>query len=121
VSDRIEVRGLRVLGAHGANPGEQDRPQPFELDLTVEADLTLAELEDELAVAIDYGALTEAARRIVAEEHYHLLEALAGAICAAVLEDPRVAAVTCNLRKVRPPVAADVRSVGVEMTRTRES
>ena len=39
MGDRIELRGLRVLGVHGALPEEQERAQPFEVDLDVEADL----------------------------------------------------------------------------------
>ena len=33
MADRIELRGLRVLGVHGALPDEQVRAQPFEIDL----------------------------------------------------------------------------------------
>lgn len=119
MSDSIEVRGLRVLGTHGANPGEQDQPQPFELDLLVEADLTAAAREDDLGAAVDYGRLVEEARRIVANERFHLLEALAEAICQALLADPRVVSVTVALRKLRPPLPADVGTVGVRVTRSR--
>jgi dihydroneopterin aldolase len=120
VSDSIEVRGLRVLGTHGANPGEQDQPQPFELDLVVEADLTPAAATDDLDVAVDYGRLVEEARRIVATERFQLLEALAETICQRLLEDRRIVAVTVALRKLRPPLAADVSTVGVRVTRTRK-
>lgn len=121
MSDSIEVRGLRVLGTHGANPGEQDQPQPFELDLLVESDLTAAAKSDDLAVAVDYGRLVEEARRIVATERFHLLETLAEEICQRLLADLRVTSVTVALRKLRPPLAADVSTVGVRVTRTRES
>ncbi len=119
MTDRIEVRGLRVLGAHGANPGEQDQPQPFELDLLVEADLRAAAAVDDLGAALDYGRLVEEARHVVATEHFRLLESLAEAVCERLLVDRRALSVTVSLRKLRPPLAADVSTVGVRVTRSR--
>jgi dihydroneopterin aldolase len=49
-----------------------------------------------------------------------LLEAVAADIAGSLLDaDVRVAAVTVGLRKLRPPLAADVASVGVRITRRR--
>ena len=48
MSDRIELRGLRVVGTHGALPEEQVRAQPFEVDLDIEVDLRPAGLSDDL-------------------------------------------------------------------------
>ena len=53
--DRIELRGLRVLGAHGVLPEEQQRAQPFEVDLDLELDLRPAGRSDALADTVDYG------------------------------------------------------------------
>ncbi|HLI15202.1 MAG TPA: dihydroneopterin aldolase [Acidimicrobiales bacterium] len=119
--DAIEILGLRLLGTHGALPGEQDRPQPFELDLVVEADLSPAAASDELARAVDYGQLVDRAREVVERTRFHLLEALAEAVAGALLADGRVGAVTVALRKLRPPLAADLASVGVRITRRREA
>ena len=47
--DRIDLRGFRALGTHGALPEEQVRAQPFEVDLDVFADLAAAGRSDELA------------------------------------------------------------------------
>ena len=119
MSDLIEVRSLRVLGVHGVNPAEQDQPQPFEVDLVVEADLGPAAREDDLSATVDYGRLVERARRIVAEEHHQLLESLAGSIATSLLAEAGVGTVTVVLRKLRPPLPADVGSVGVRITRRR--
>jgi dihydroneopterin aldolase len=48
-----------------------------------------------------------------------LLEALAEAIAATSLEDERVVSVTVGLRKLEPPLAADIATVGVRITRSR--
>ena len=119
MSDRIELRGLRVLGRHGAREGEQDAAQPFEVDLEVEAELGEAAHDDDLTKTVDYSLVVETAMAIVGERQYRLLEALAGAIATGVLEIPGVQAVTVTVRKLRPPVAADMTSAGVRLRRER--
>ncbi|MGA3353192.1 MAG: dihydroneopterin aldolase [Acidimicrobiales bacterium] len=121
MTDRIELRGLRVLGRHGALDGEQDTAQPFEVDLEVEADLAEAARQDDLAKTVDYSLVVDTAMAIVAQHRYRLLEALAEAIAAGVLELPSVQAVTVAVRKLRPPVAADMVSAGVRLRRVRPS
>ena len=117
--DRIEVRGLRVLGRHGALPGEQDVPQPFEIDIVVEADLGRASTSDDLRDTLDYAAVSLSAAEVVATRRFALLEALAATIAELVLSDPRAAAVTVTVRKLRPPIPADLSSVGVSVSRRR--
>ena len=47
--DRIELRGLRAVGTHGALPEEQFRAQPFEVDLDLQVNLRPAGQSDDLA------------------------------------------------------------------------
>ena len=117
--DRIELRGLRVLGRHGALEGEQDTAQPFEIDLEIEAELAEAAEDDDLAKTVDYSRAVETAVSIVSGHRYNLLEALAAAVAGGVLEIPGVHAVTVAVRKLRPPVAADLSSAGVRLRRER--
>jgi dihydroneopterin aldolase len=120
MTDRIELRGLRLLGRHGALAGEQDTAQPFEIDLEVEADFSAAAQEDDLAKTVDYSLVVEKATEIVGQRQYRLLEALADAIASGILELPAVQAVTVTVRKLRPPVAADMASAGVRLRRERD-
>jgi dihydroneopterin aldolase len=115
----IQLRGLRVLGTHGVLAEEQSRAQPFEVDLDVDLDLSAAAASDDLAQTLDYGGLTAAVERIIGTEHHALLERLAGRILDEVLTDPRVAAATVTVRKLRPPLPVMVDSVGVTLTRAR--
>jgi dihydroneopterin aldolase len=119
MTDRIELRGLRVVGTHGVLPEEHERAQPFEVDLDIEADLRPAGASDALGDTIDYGAVTEAAAGVVAGPHAELLEHLAERIAATVLAaaGPRARSVTVTLRKLRPPVARDLASAAVRITR----
>jgi 7,8-dihydroneopterin aldolase/epimerase/oxygenase len=116
-ADRIELRGLRAVGTHGALPEEQERGQPFEIDVDVVADLSAAGSSDALGDTVDYGALAHAVERIVTKERFHLLERLAERIAEDVLADGRVASVVVTVRKLRPPVAVDLASAAVTITR----
>ena len=120
-ADRIEIRKLRVLGTHGVLPEEQARSQPFEIDIDVWLDLGTAAGSDRLADTVDYGALIERARDLVATGSFRLLEALAGAVAEALLAaDVRTEAVEVTVRKLRPPVPSDVSTVGVHVVRRRD-
>jgi dihydroneopterin aldolase len=115
------LRGLRVVGTHGVLPEEQSRPQPFELDLDVETDLGPAGASDVLADTVDYAAIAEVAAQIVSgPPSFRLLESLARAIADATLaSDKRIDAVTVHLRKLQPPLPADIATVGIRITRRR--
>jgi dihydroneopterin aldolase len=119
--DRIQLRGLRASGVHGVLPEERTRAQPFELDLDLAVDLAPAASSDRLADTVDYGAIAHAAARVVTESAPRdLIESLAGTVADEVLAaDPRIEAVTVTLKKLRPPLAVDVSTVGVTITRTR--
>ena len=117
MGDVIQVRGVRVMGVHGVLPEEQERPQPFEVDLDLEVDLRPAGASDQLADTVDYGALSDRVAACVAGESHALLERLAERIAAVAMTDSRVQAVTVTVRKLHPPLAVAVDHVGVRITR----
>lgn len=118
MADRIELRGLRVVGTHGAHAEEQHRPQPFEIDIDLEADLTQAAVSDAIDDTVDYGALAQAVARVVSVESFSLLERLAERIAEVALGDQRARTVTVTVRKVRPPVPVDLATAGVCIVRS---
>ena len=115
--DRILVSGLREAGIHGVLPEERVRPQPFEVDLELHVDLARAGASDDLADTVDYGAVCDAVKHIVASESYQLLERLAQRIADACRTDPRVVGVVVEVRKLEPPVDAQVDHVAVRIQR----
>src|SRR6187401_168516 len=119
MADRIELRGLRILGVVGVLAEERERAQPLEVDLDVGLDLSRAGASDELADTVDYGALCEQVEAIVGSGHVALLEHLAETIAAGVLVDARVETVTVAVRKLRPPVPSQLATSGVRITRGR--
>jgi 7,8-dihydroneopterin aldolase/epimerase/oxygenase len=119
MSDVIEIRGLRVLGIIGVNPEERDRLQPFELDVDLEADLSLAGKSDDLRDTVDYGVAVAVAERVVNTERHLLLERVAQRVADELLALDRVDGVTVTIRKVRPPLPQDVTTSAVTITRRR--
>ena len=127
-TDRIELRGIRVMGVHGLLEEERVRAQPFEIDLDVETDLSRAGRSDELVETVDYGAIAETAAAVVAGPHVDLIERLAEKIASAILAlgrseavsvAPNVTAVAVTVRKLRPPVAVQMSSAGVTIVRVQ--
>ncbi len=111
------ISGLRELGVHGVLPEEQVRPQPFEVDLELRVDLSAAGESDDLQDTVDYSAVCEAVSRVVSSEQYRLLERLAARIAEVCCSDPRVQGVSVEVRKLRPPVRAQLDYVGVRVER----
>ena len=134
------VRGLRhvflrdmVLTARiGVHPQEFAGPQRVRINVDLAAEdegaraLTgdgMAALSrspvgrDELARVVDYEAVANAVRAIVAAGHVRLVETLAERIAEACLADPRV--VSARVRVEKLDVFADAASAGVEVERRR--
>ena len=120
MTDRIELRGLRVDAICGVLPHERTTPQPLEIDLDLAVDLRAAGASDALTDTVDYGAVTTAVDRVATALEPQLLEHLAERIAAEVLAlDDRVDAVTVAVRKLEPPVTERLATSGVRITRAR--
>jgi len=118
--DVIELRGLHLAGVVGVLPHEQTQPQPLEIDLDLHLDLARAGATDALDDTADYGAVCDVAERVVTGLSFALLEALATHLANAILEaDRRIDEVTVAVRKLRPPVAQQLSTSGVRITRGR--
>ena len=105
------------MGIHGALAAEQDRAQPFGVELELLVDLAAAGASDALADTVDYGAVCEAVTAVVVTEHYQLLERLATRIAEICRADPRVHGVVVEVRKLSPPVNVQVDHVAVRIER----
>jgi len=89
-ADRIEVRGIRALGHHGALPGEREESQPIDIDVVVELDLSKARKSDRLEDTLDYAGVHARVVQLVRDRSFALLERLGDEIVSALLEDERV-------------------------------
>ena len=119
-SDRIEIRGLRLLASVGVPDAERAQRQPLELDLDLEVGLGDAGASDAVADTVDYGTVAATVAGVIDDASVALLERLAELVAHAVLDhDARCRAVTVAIRKLRPPVPHDVDTTGVRIRRTR--
>ena len=111
----VFVRDLELEANIGVYHREQGRSQPvlINVDLTVEeGDVPL---EDKLANVVDYGAVVDGIKDILAGGHLNLVETLADRIADFCLSDPRVRVARVRIEKLK--VVAEAKSVGVKIER----
>jgi len=120
--DEVFLEGLQFYAYHGANPEERVQGQRFLVDVVIAADLKNAGESDDLNQTISYSAVFKQVRAIVEGEPKDLIEAVAEAIAARLLQTfPRAGAVTVSVRK--PEVAikgSTLAAAGVRIRRSRE-
>lgn len=116
--DRIELRGMSFQGRHGVRTAERDKPQEFEVDLEVEADLSAAGLSDRLEDTVDYKRVRAAAKEVIEGPPKALLESLAAGIAQRVLALPGVEAVSVRVVK-HPASMQPIEGAAVRIKRTR--
>jgi dihydroneopterin aldolase len=97
--DVITLRGIRAYGRHGANPGERDREQPFDVDLQIELDLSAASRSDDLGDTLNYAEVHERVVAVVQSTSFTLLERLAANIANEIFRDARVARAEVRIGK----------------------
>ena len=120
--DVIELRDLRIVAIVGALAHERDEPQPIALDIDIERDFTACAVNDDLSQTTNYAAVLDLVEQVVITGQFILLETLVRRVGAAILAfDEAIASVTVAVRKLEPPVAQDIATVGARTTLTRES
>ena len=119
---RSRSAGCASLGHHGALEGEQDRAQPFELDIVFAYEMNAAARSDDLLDAVDYGGVTSRAARVVSQQRFASARGARGRgwtrRCSRTIASPRWrSGCTSSAR----PLPEDVTSIGVvrRLSRTR--
>lgn len=95
----MRIDGIRAFGRHGADPGERDAAQPFDVTIVLEADLERAAASDDLRDTIDYSFVQSRAVQIVESTSFRLIERLAAEIVHSILDDARIAHVEVTIAK----------------------
>ena len=120
MSDSVFINGLVLHAYHGVMPHEGKVGQPFILDLVLDIELANAVKSDKLADTVSYDAVVGVVGRTFTGKRYRLVEAAAGAVADAVLENfPRVHSLRITVRKPHAPVAAVFTDLGVTLVRAR--
>ena len=118
-NDRILIEGISFFGYHGVLPEEQVEGRYYEVDVTLDMDLTAAGESDDLHDTLDYRQITARTVELGTQMRFNLLERLARVIGDGFLDDPRVDAVTLRVRKLSPGLHGDPPSAAVEIYLTR--
>lgn len=118
--DRITLQGIDVYAHHGIHPAERELGQRFVIDCDLWADLGEAAARDSLRLALDYTAVHRRICEVAATDSYHLLEALALAICRTLLREFAVARAAVTVQKPNPPIPNFLGRVAVTVERSRE-
>lgn len=112
---RVFVHRLELMASVGIFEVEKR----YEQRILVSVDLDVADnydgISDRLDDVVDYGAIIDAVRQIVAARHFHLIETLAERIAEAATDDPRVAWVRVAVEK--PDVVHGCAAVGIAIER----
>jgi dihydroneopterin aldolase len=117
MSDRIEIRDLRVMARVGVTDEERATEQPLVINIEIESDLQKAGASDELGDTVDYGRVTLEIAELVRTTETKLLEHLAEMIAAHISSNDGVERVAVEVSKASPPIDEDVGSVGVRIER----
>jgi dihydroneopterin aldolase len=114
----VFVRDLELDANIGVYHRERGQTQPVRINV----DLTVEEgdgpLEDKLSNVVDYGAVVDGIKDILAGGHLNLVETLAEKVAAFCLSDQRVRVARVRIEKLQ--VVAEAMSVGVEIEREAE-
>ncbi len=111
----VLIRNLEMLARIGVHGHEQGKPQPVRVNIWLTGEIESD--ADRLENAIDYEAVAEKVRAIVAAGHINLAETLAQRIAAACFEDSRVVHARVRVEKLHALPGAE--AAGVEIERDR--
>ena len=113
--DKIILKGMEFYGFHGVLPGEQEIGQRFLVDLELSTHLEHSGRLDDLSESIDYTEVYGLVEKIVTEERFNLIEALAERIAQAVLSRYSLEEVVVRVKKPHAPLGGIFEYVGVEI------
>lgn len=114
----VFVRDLELNANIGVYRREKGTLQPVRINLDLTVEETEGEVDDKLENVVDYGAVVEGIKAILAGGHLNLVETLAEKVAAHCLEDVRVKVARVRIEKLK--VLPEAQSVGVEIEREAE-
>ena len=114
---RVFVHRLELM----ASVGIYEVEKRYEQRILLSVDLDVADdydgVSDRLDAVLDYGKIIDAARQIVAQRHFNLIETMAERIAEACLDDPRVDWVRVAIEK--PDIVPGCTAIGIAIERRR--
>lgn len=118
--DRILVPELPLQARVGITEEERAMPQALSVDVELGLDLSRAGRRDDFTETVDYVAVCEVVASVVGSRAFHLIEAVAEEVAAAVLDRFPVAEVRVRVRKPGALPAWRAPHAAVEVRRARD-
>lgn len=114
--DIIFLHDFKAKTLIGIYPWERKVPQTIQLDLEIALPTSQACQSDRIEDALDYALIIERINKILAEQHFSLLEALAEHIAQTILKEFRSPRVKVSIAKLG--IIRGVKKLGVCIERT---
>lgn len=116
--DEIRIQNLEVYAYHGVFPEENEKGQPFFVNMVLYTDTRAAGCEDELLLSTHYGEVCHFVSGWMKEHTYKLIETVAETVAREVLlRFPLIQALDVEIRKPEAPIGLPFESVSVKIHR----
>lgn len=112
----VELAGLEISGRHGVEDWERENEQPFVYDLELELEEPAS---DRIEETVDYREVVELVRAVSGGTQFQLLESMAVAVAAALLERFPLARARVRVRKPQVQLGAPVDYTAATAERSR--
>lgn len=114
----VFVRDLELNANIGVYRREKGTLQPVRINIDLTVEETDGAIDDKLENVVDYSAVVDGVKEILAGGHLNLVETLAEKVAAHCLEDVRVKVARVRIEKLK--ILPEAQSVGVEIEREAE-
>jgi FolB domain-containing protein len=114
--DVIRIERIELLARVGVPDDERAQPQRLTIHIAFWPNKSGAELNDDIAQAVNYAAVCAEVRKFVGERRDRLIETLADALAFQLLDMFEIRRIRIELRKYILP---EVEFVSVTVTRER--
>jgi FolB domain-containing protein len=114
-TDSIHIEQLEVLARIGVTEAERAKSQRLTLTITLWPKQTFEDLQDDLALSVDYSAVCTAVRQLVQKSSHKLIETLATQLATHLLKAFPIERAEIEIRKF---VVADAKHVSVKIIRS---
>ena len=121
VTDRIFLEGIKFHGFHGLTRMERQVGVRLAVDVSLETDLENSGRSDNVRATIDYRKIHARVVELGRGSSHKLLESFAVVLLDALIDKFPAQRITGKIRKETPVLDGIVDSVGVEMSRARET
>lgn len=116
--DQIRIKNLRIFAYHGVYEQEKEQGQNFIVNAVLHVDMEKAGRSDDIADAVDYGAVCLFIDEYMRENRFDLLEAVAEHVTKELLFTfPAIRLMEMEIEKPNAPIPLRFDSVSVKITR----